>query len=872
MKFPPALSLFMMVSGHALGAEPEPPRVNDPGVEVTLFATEPMIVHPTGVAVDSRGRVLVVETHTHFRTKEWKGPEHDQVVILTDTDNDGRADRKTVLFDQTDATMDIAVVSDGWVYLATRNEILRMRDDDGDGRAEKVERKVVWLETEGAHPHNGLSGLAPDGKGGLYFGMGENLGASYHLTGSDGTVVSDGGEDGNVWHCRLDGSGLRRVASGFWNPFGVCVDSRGNVFATDNDPSSRPPCRLHHVVEHGDYGFQYRYGRSGLHPFVSWNGDRPGTLPMMAGTGEAPCDVIWFAPEPAQAWSGLSPDWVGNLLVASWVDHRIEAYAPIPDGGSFRTEQRVLAEGGADFRPVAMAVADDGAMYVTDWVKRNYETHGFGRVWKLASREPRPFSGDAHGTPNSTPEREFIEEMRTGPAPSAADALNWLSATDPHVYHAAIQRLTLEPPLVKQLASTWLPDLRQRIGILLASRRGLKQEGITVDQMPVEFVPMIDRSLMDIEPALVIEALRWIADDRMKSFRSRVEALAGDEDSEPEVILAAITTLARLDGDGGIQEKEMVERVKLRILDKEMNEAQRRALIAQLPEWGGSLSLADTRVLLKRAKDGEREWMVHYLGLLDDPAKEKDLLAVAESSTERPEVRLAALSHLYPNLEDGRLLEAAIDSDNRLWVAAGLGAFAGIPLPGTVIERLGDLDGVEWKDEISRLKGDAFASHSRPPVDDAAAWKKYLRWMDSEPDRERGRLVFLSGSQGGCAACHRLDGLGHPIGPDLTPLRDRPDAVAVLQSILQPSANVAPRYECFSITTTDGKVQTLFRIGESDGKGTYLDLDGKTVTINIEEIANRVALPRSIMPEGIASRLTDRELRDLLFYLTGEKL
>ena len=67
-----------------------------------------------------------------------------------------------------------------------------------------------------------------------------------------------------------------------------------NLFAVDNDPDSRPPCRLLHIVEGGDYGYRFRNGRKGVHPFTAWNGELPGTLPMVAGTGEAPCGVLSY--------------------------------------------------------------------------------------------------------------------------------------------------------------------------------------------------------------------------------------------------------------------------------------------------------------------------------------------------------------------------------------------------------------------------------------------------------------------------------------------------------------------------------------------------------------------------------------------------
>src|SRR5262245_21147027 len=255
------------------------PKGADDRLVVTLFAAAPDIVQPVNIVCDARGRLLVIESHTHFRPANYKGPKHDRIRVLEDTDGDGKADRFTTYFEGTTATMDIALHPDGSIYLAMRNEIVRLRDTKGDGNADKKER-IVFLDTKGNYPHNGLSGLEFDSKGNLCFGMGENLGESYKLIGSDGaTIASSGGEGGNIFSCTADGKKLRRVATGFWNPFGVCTDIFGRVFAVDNDPDAMPPCRLLHIVEGGDYGYQFRYGRSGRHPFQSWNGQLPGTLP-----------------------------------------------------------------------------------------------------------------------------------------------------------------------------------------------------------------------------------------------------------------------------------------------------------------------------------------------------------------------------------------------------------------------------------------------------------------------------------------------------------------------------------------------------------------------------------------------------------------
>ena len=236
------------------------------------------------------------------------------------------------------------------------------------------------------------------------FGFGENLGADYKLIGSDGKSLAGGGEGGNIYCCDPDGKNVRRVATGFWNPFHLCFDAFGRLFAVDNDPDSRPPCRLLHIVEGGDYGYRFRNGRKGVHPFTAWNGELPGTLPMVAGTGEAPSAVLAYESD------NLPEDYRGDLLVTSWGDHRLERYRLRPRGASFSAEMTPVLRGDENFRPVGLALAPDGSLYFSDWVDKSYNLHGKGRVWRLSAKNPpKP------NRPNET----FVRDSSSPHAPGA---------------------------------------------------------------------------------------------------------------------------------------------------------------------------------------------------------------------------------------------------------------------------------------------------------------------------------------------------------------------------------------------------------------------------------------------------------------------
>ena len=385
----PAVGLWVVISSAIAGeslAKSGLPRSLDSRLVFEQIAAEPDIVTPTGIAVDGRGRVLVVESHTHFRPEGYQGPPADRIRVFEDRNHDGKPECVGSFLEGTRMTMNVAVARDDSVFVASRSALYHLWDRDGDGRADgtgesTLPTPIVRLDTPGDYPHNGLSGFAFDFTGDIYFGLGENLGADYRLMGSDGTTLSGGGEGGNIYRCRPDGSKLERVATGFWNPFHVTFDRFGRLFAVDNDPDSRPPCRLLHIVDSGDYGYRFRNGRKGLHPFTAWNGELPGTLGMVAGTGEAPSGIVEYD-------RNLLPEsYRGTLLVTSWGDHRIEQFGLEPRGASFQSMMKPVIVGGEDFRPVGIAIAPDGSLYVSDWVDKSYSLHGKGRIWRLRSLE-----------------------------------------------------------------------------------------------------------------------------------------------------------------------------------------------------------------------------------------------------------------------------------------------------------------------------------------------------------------------------------------------------------------------------------------------------------------------------------------------------
>jgi putative membrane-bound dehydrogenase-like protein len=941
-----ACAVAASVVGTALLAEPaapssaDIPRAADAQLQVDLFAASPDIVHPIGVDFDNRGRLLVIESHTHFRPENYKGPKHDRIRILEDTDGDGKADRFTTFYEGTDATMDIAVHPDGSVYLATRNEVLRLRDTKGDGKADES-RRIAFLETKGNYPHNGLSGLAFDSRGDLYFGMGENLGADYKLIGADGTNLAGGGEGGNVFWCTADGRKLRRVATGFWNPFGVCRDIFGRIFAVDNDPDSMPPCRLVQVVEGGDYGFQFRYGRSGRHPFQSWDGQLPGTLPMASGTGEAPCKVLSYESD------GLPGAYRGNLLVASWADHRVERYELTERGASVAAERKPFVQGGKDFRPVGIAVAPDGSLFVSDWVRSDYTLHGKGAIWhvhrrqsgkvdrpedprqalssdhrplreaaarRLASEETgRDFLRqqlrsdnvrsraasltalmDAHDTKLDL--RAFAEAEREVPLSALAvrnlvargeDAsrfldnrypaavqmeaigslknkavvprlLKLLTVPDPFLRHAAVQQLAHVPDLLDGLDPRSLNEPTQQLGVLLAWRASGRSEAT---RQVRDFLTSPDEEVRFL-------AAKWIADQKLEEHRPVLIEGLKDRNLNVRLYLAYSAALARLDGRD-VSEKEMADYFFARLTDSQSSTALRVLALQMIPAAYTKLTPDLLNGLLKEGEPALQLEAVRTLSDLTDPRRVPVLQAVAHNRQFTDAVRAQALLGLSSKAPDdfGDLLNLAREGSVALRAEA-LRTLLQAPLSPLQREVLQGLarDRPESATLVARILGQPFAK-DRPPATNVDAWLKRLQ---GPADADAGRRVFFHPKLAGCNRCHRVEGRGQDIGPDLSAI-GRTERRSILESILQPSAQVAPHYQVWQIETADGKVRTGMLVNTVLDEYTYLDAKGELFKLSTRDVVESQALPKSIMPDGLVDLLTDQELRDLLAYLCARR-
>jgi glucose/arabinose dehydrogenase len=147
------------------------------GLEVTLFASEPMVVNPADMDIDERGRVWITEGANYRSSFQKWGilrPGGDRIVVLEDSNHDGKADQQTVFYQDptVNAALGICVLGNK-VIVSRSPHVFVLTDSNGDGKADK--RELLFEDTsKGDHDHCMHAFVfGPDGR--LYFNFGNEV-------------------------------------------------------------------------------------------------------------------------------------------------------------------------------------------------------------------------------------------------------------------------------------------------------------------------------------------------------------------------------------------------------------------------------------------------------------------------------------------------------------------------------------------------------------------------------------------------------------------------------------------------------------------------------------------------------------------------
>ena len=132
---------------------------------------------------------------------------------------------------------------------------------------------------------------------------------------------------------------------------------------------------------------------------------------------------------------------------------------------------------------------------------------------------------------------------------------------------------------------------------------------------------------------------------------------------------------------------------------------------------------------------------------------------------------------------------------------------------------------------------------------------------------DNGRRMFQVAN---CVGCHQLGGQGVQFGADLARLDESWTAEKILQAIVEPSHEINQDYQTWRILMIDGKTFTGLVLREDDRSIELVEnplVKGEPVRLAKEDIEERSAANRSIMPEGLLDRLSEHEVLDLMAFL-----
>jgi len=456
----------------------------------------------------------------------------------------------------------------------------------------------------------------------------------------------------------------------------------------------------------------------------------------------------------------------------------------------------------------------------------------------LARREPSPSVRLALAS--------ALQRLPAAPAASLAEPLLARSddATDhnlPLMLWYGIEPLatTAAADFDRLAADTQVPRVAR-----LAARRIAEE----IDTMPVR----LDRLLSAVATASV-ELRQAVLDGVAQGLagRRRVTAPAQWDDLRTRLGAGADTALAHrirdlsaMFGDG-----RALEEIRTVVLDESADLPQRRAALRVLIEARSDdlravcLGLLRTRELAALAVSG--------LGQSEDLSVADAILA--QWSTYPSPDRTPIMSTLVSRPTwAGRVLNA---------VAAGQVDRANVTVAH--VRQIRAFNDAALSQRLKEVWGPAPGENR--PSDEAGTMAKWQSRLTSnvlaQADLGKGRELF----QARCAACHKLNGEGGELGPDLTGAA-RDNLGYLLENILTPGAIVPDAYRLTTVTLKDGRVLAGVVRDRSARSLTLQSVAGPT-TISLNDVAKQETSPLSLMPPGLIDDLTTVQARDLLGYL-----
>lgn len=852
------------------------------GLEVTVWAQAPQLRNPTNIDIDSAGRIWVAEG-VNYRKHAGRDPLGDRIVVLEDTDGDGRADQSSVFVQEPQliAPLGIAVI-DNQIIVSNAPDLIVYTDVDRDRRFNPAvdKREVLLTGFNGRNHDHALHSVTfgPDGWWYLNHGnsgalVTDRSGRTFRV-GSIYDPVPGGGaepiyswkpidlagarsDDGHVYvggfamRLRPDGTNLQVIGHNFRNSYEQTVTSFGDVFQNDNDDP--PASRTAFLMEYGNAGFFSRDGQRTWNadrrpgqtiPTAEWRQDDPGTMPSgdVYGAG-APTGIVF------NEGDGLGAAWRGLLLSCESARNTVFGYRPKAAGAGFALERfdiltsnqegalagidslrgRTSTELKTFFRPSDVAVGPDGAIYIADWFDPRVGGHQdldegtTGAIYRIAPPGFQPVVP------------KFDLETIAGQITALQNPAVNVRALGFTRLRAAGERAVAP---VAALLGHENSYLRARAVWLLA-------------QLGPAGVARVEQILAGTDAPLRITAFR-----ALRRIDHRVLAHAATLATDPSPAVRREVALALRDVPFA------AARDILLTLARGYDGVDRSYLEA----WGTGCTGKEAEMFAalaaERAPASAVAWPAAYAQLvwrLTPEAAVVDFAARAKAPELNETDRLAAVTALgFLTRREAPL--ALLDLAQN-----GTGA-----VPRHALWWLLNYRNSRW-----RAHGLDAELKSRGLYDPAAAVVSPSIVPEPEPVRlpPAAEIAQLDGDAKrgaekaqSCRLCHRFGGEGVDHGPDLTGWARRQATLVTIQAIVDPSSDIAHGFDGTTLTLHDG---TLVQgIVESGGDPVVIrSMGGIVQLIPADRIKGRERMRRSLMLNAEQLGLTAPDVADVVAYL-----
>ena len=863
----------------------------DPSLEVSVWATTPQLYNPTNMDIDHAGRIWVAEG-VNYRGRNGTRPGGDRIVVLQDSDGDGRCDRSHTFVQEAGLVAPLGVaVFDNVVYVSQPPDLLAYTDVDRDLKFDPAidKREVVLTGFNAINHDHGLHSLTagPDGKfyfnngncgavftdrsgrtfymGGTYGGRGANWPAD-HLRNS-GRVS----EDGHVWtsgfavRMEPDGSAVEIVSHGLRNSYEQTVTSFGDMFQNDNDDPAA--CRTSFALEYGCAGYFTRDAKQRnkavrrpgqAYARVHWRQDDPGT--MDAGDvygGGSPTGIAFYEN------GALGERWGGLLLSCEAARNTLFGYRPEPRAGTFDLERFDFVTsnpqkrfGGTDFsagepagspspdvvartcfRPSDVTVGPDGAIYFCDWfdprigASAHLDESFSGTIYRIAPRGFRPVVPEFDlGTIGGQ-----ITALRSPAVNVRFLGFRALRARGAEALPAVVELLEDENKWLAARAVWLLPHLGDRgveLCVAMLENDSAEQRVLAyraLRRAGVDMIPHARRLAVDPSPQVRREVALSLRDVPAERTTDIFVELARRCDTSDKNSVEAI-------GLGAANQESLVWTAIRDGLDPGAPAGWPDRFARLTWRLWGAASIDDLKVrALDRSLDlDRRRFAVESLGFIDDARAAQVMLELASGGS-------------------------GVEGEATAWLIRNLvGEWAKYDL-GEGLRRTGIYD-----PETIRVVP---APVPEPPAS-AAGLPPVAEILKLRGDAERGRVAAAR-----CVLCHRIDGAGSDYGPGLKGWAAGQSLETIVRAIREPSAEIALGYGGTEVRLAGGGIVHGVAFNNSD---LWLEnalplviqsAGGLTQLIPKERIEKKGRYGRSLMYEPETLGLGAQDIADIAAWL-----